>query len=88
MEEVVGRRVKHGLKAGSVLLASAIEKPPLITKGDRVTIIAELPNLIVTAVGIAQGQGSAGDQIRVTNSMGKKEIIARVVDGSTVTVDF
>ena len=87
-EDVAGTRLKHRLKAGSVLLAHTIENPPLIKKGDRVTIMAESSNLMVTAVGIAQSQGSAGDQIRVTNCMGKKEIIARVVDGSTVTVDF
>ncbi|MGD8757488.1 MAG: flagellar basal body P-ring formation chaperone FlgA [Deltaproteobacteria bacterium] len=88
VEDVVGKRLKHRLKAGSVLLANTVERPPLVKKGDRVTIMAESPNLTVTAVGIAQSKGSAGDQIRVTNCMGKKEIIARVVDGSTVKVDF
>ncbi len=88
VEDVAGKRLKHRLKAGSVLLANAIENPPLIKKGDRVTIMAESPNLMVTAVGIAQSKGSAGDQIRVTNCMGKKEIIAHVVDSSTVKVDF
>lgn len=88
VEGVAGRRLKHRLKVGSVVLANTIEEPPLITKGDRVTIIAELPNLVVTAVGIAQDKGSSGDQIRVRNCMSKKEIIARVVDGSTVKVDF
>jgi len=88
VEGVAGTRLKHRLKAGSVLLANTIEKPPLVKKGDRVTIMAESPNLMVTTVGIAQSKGSAGDHIRVTNCMGKKEIIARVVDGSTVKVDF
>jgi flagella basal body P-ring formation protein FlgA len=88
VEGVAGTRLKHRLKAGSVVLANTIEEPPLITKGDRVTIIAESPHLVVTAVGIAQDKGSSGDQIRVRNCMSKKEIIARVVDGSTVKVDF
>ena len=88
VEEVVGKRLKHRLKAGSVLLADTVENPPLIKRGDRVTILVESANLLVTAVGIAQSKGVAGDQIRVTNAMGKKEIIARVVDGSTVKVDF
>jgi flagella basal body P-ring formation protein FlgA len=88
VDDVVGTRLKHRLKTGTVLLANTIENPPLIEKGDRVTIMAESSNLMVTAVGIAQSQGAAGDQIRVTNCMGKKEIIARVVDGSTVRVDF
>jgi len=88
LEGVEGKRLKHRLKAGSVLLANAIEDPPLVKKGDRVTIMAESPCLMVTAVGIARDKGSEGDQIRVTNCTGNKEIIARVVDGSTVKVDF
>jgi flagella basal body P-ring formation protein FlgA len=88
VEDVVGKRLKHRLKAGRVLLANTVENPPLINRGDRVTILVESANLLVTAVGIAQSKGVAGDQISVTNAMGKKEILARVVDGSTVKVEF
>jgi flagella basal body P-ring formation protein FlgA len=69
-------------------LANGIERPPLIKKGDRVTIVAESSTLLVTASGIAQDQGSAGDQILVRNHMSDKDIIASVVDASTVKVEF
>ncbi|NVM21134.1 MAG: flagellar basal body P-ring formation protein FlgA [Desulfobacterales bacterium] len=88
VEAVVGKRLKHTVKADAVLLANSVEKPPLIERGDRVTIIAESPTLMVTAIGTAQDRGSAGDQIRIKNCMSKKEIIARVVDASTVKVEF
>ncbi|MBW2602560.1 MAG: flagella basal body P-ring formation protein FlgA, partial [Deltaproteobacteria bacterium] len=42
----------------------------------------------VTALGIAQGGGSVGDQICVRNCLGKKEIFASIVDSSTVKIDF
>jgi flagella basal body P-ring formation protein FlgA len=87
-ESVAGKRTKHAVKAGSVLFSNTIEDAPVIRKGDRVTIIAKSPTLVVTTIGIAQGEGSAGDQIRVRNCTGKKEIIARIVDGSTVRVEF
>jgi flagella basal body P-ring formation protein FlgA len=88
VEEAIGKRVKHSVGAGAVLLANGIERPPLIKKGDRVTIVAESSTLLVTASGIAQDQGSAGDQILVRNHMSDKDIIASVVDASTVKVEF
>ena len=88
VEEVVGKRLRHNVKPDTVLLANMVEEPPLIEKGDRVTIIAESPALVVTTVGTAQSKGFSGDQIRVKNCMSKKEIIARVVNASTVKVEF
>jgi flagella basal body P-ring formation protein FlgA len=88
MKGVVGKRVKHAVKADKVLLANMVEDPPLIRRGDKVTIVAESSTLLVTALGIAQTKGGLGDQIRVKNCMNRKEIIARVVNASTVRVEF
>jgi flagella basal body P-ring formation protein FlgA len=84
----VGKRVKHNVKGGTVLTVNSVEEIPVIQKGDRVTIIAESDSLRITALGIAEDRGAIGDQIRVTNSMGKKEIVAGIVDGSTVKIEF
>jgi flagella basal body P-ring formation protein FlgA len=88
MEEVVGKRVKHAMRADTVLLANMVEDPPLIKRGDKVTIVAESSAIVVTALGIAQTKGGLGDQIRVKNCMNRKEIIARIVNASTVKVEF
>ena len=88
MQDVIGKRVKQALKADKVLLANMVEHPPLIKRGDTVTIVAESSNLLVTALGIAQTKGGPGDQIRVKNCMNRKEIIARIVNASTVKVEF
>ena len=87
-ENVIGKRLKQTLKADTVLLANMVEEPPLIKRGDRVTIVAESSTLLVTALGVAQTKGGIGDQIRVKNCMNKKEIIARIVNASTVKVKF
>ena len=59
-----------------------------VKKGDRVTIVVESSTLRITAAGVAKGQGSAGEQIRVQNLINDKEIFAAVVDSSTVKVNF
>jgi len=88
MQDVIGKRVKQALKADKVLLANMVEHPPLIKRGDTVTIVAESSTILVTALGIAQTKGGPGDQIRVKNCMNRKEIIARIVNASTVKVEF
>jgi flagella basal body P-ring formation protein FlgA len=88
MQDVIGKRLRQALKADTVLLANMVEDPPLIKRGDRVTIVAESPTLQVTALGVAQTKGGLGDQIRVKNDMNRKEVIARIVNVSTVKVEF
>jgi flagella basal body P-ring formation protein FlgA len=88
MQDIIGKRLRQALKADTVLLAKMIEDPPLIKRGDRVTIVAESPTLQVTALGVAQTKGSVGDQIRVKNCMNRKEVIARIINASTVKVEF
>jgi flagella basal body P-ring formation protein FlgA len=87
-DNVVGKRVKQSLKANAVILANMVEDPPLIRRGDRVTIVAESPTLLVTALGVAQTKGRLGDQVRVRSFVNRKEVIGRVVDSSTVRVEF
>lgn len=87
-EALVGKRLKRSVKAGAVLLANAVDVPPLINKGDRVTIVVESSSIRVTALGVAKDKGSEGESIRVENLMNNKEIVASVVDSSTVRVHF
>jgi flagellar basal body P-ring formation protein FlgA len=88
LETLVGMRLKRSVDAGTVLSASAVDVPPLIDKGDRVTIVVESFSIRVTALGVAKDKGSEGDYIRVENLMNNMEIVASVVDGSTVRVHF
>jgi flagella basal body P-ring formation protein FlgA len=88
LENLVGKRLKRSVKTGTVLLANAVEVPPLIMKGDRVIIVAETNTLRITALGVAKEKGSAGEQILVTNLLNNKDIVASIVDSATVRVHF
>jgi flagella basal body P-ring formation protein FlgA len=65
-----------------------LERVPLIKSGQLVTIVAENDVVRITASGRAKGSGAAGDMIAVQNLNSQKEIAGRVVDASTVRVDF
>lgn len=88
IEEVVGKRALRVINPSEVLRTDLIELPPLVKRNDIVTILAETGVLRVTAKGEVKENGRRGDRIRVMNLDSKKEVFARVVDPTTVRVDF
>jgi len=85
---IIGFMAKHNVKAGTSLKKWMFEKFPIVNKGDIVTILAESGALRVTAPGRVLMKGFAGGVVKVQNLMSKKEIYAKVVNGSMVAVDF
>jgi len=88
MGRVVGLMVKHNLNKDTCLKAWMLRESPIVDKGDMVIILAESGNLKVTVPGRVLESGCLGEPIRVRNAMSKKEIYAKVVNSSTVAVDF
>jgi flagella basal body P-ring formation protein FlgA len=83
---VVGRRTTRMLAMGDVVLSDAVELPPLIQKGDVITLMVESPGLLVTAKGIAQEKGRAGDLVRVKNAASGREVFGKVESEKIVRV--
>ncbi|MFH1671943.1 MAG: flagellar basal body P-ring formation chaperone FlgA [Pseudomonadota bacterium] len=87
-KEVMGKRLKHSVRAGDYLREDMVEDIPVVQKGDHVIIMAESSILRVTVIGKTLEEGCPGEMIKVKNSMSKKIISARVIDASTVKVQF
>lgn len=83
---VVGRRTTRMLAMGDVVASDAVELPPLIQKGDVVTVMVETPGLLVTAKGVAQEGGKVGQLVRVKNMASGREIFGKVESDKTVRV--
>jgi flagella basal body P-ring formation protein FlgA len=77
MDNIIGSIAKHNVK-----------KDTIVDKGDIVTIIAESGDIKITAPGKVLMKGYTGELVKVENLMSKKEIYAKVVNGSMVAVDF
>lgn len=86
--KIIGLMTKHNISADTSLKEWMFEKSPVVDKGDIVTILAESGDLRVTVPGKVLMKGYEGELIKVQNLMSKKEIYAKVVDNSTVTVTF
>jgi len=86
--KVVGKTVTHNIRENTCLKEWMLERPPMVDKGDLVTIIAESGNLKVTVLGKVLERGCVGELVKVQNIMSKKEIHAKVVNNSIVRVNF
>lgn len=88
MNKIIGFMAKHNIKKDTSLKKWMFEKYPIVDRGDIVTILAESGDLKVTAIGRVLMKGYEGELVKVENLMSKKEIYAKVVNGSMVAVDF
>jgi len=88
MSKAVGLMVKHTIRTDTCLKEWMLEKSPIVDRGDIVTILAESGGLKVTVPGSVLERGYLGELIRVQNTMSKRRIYARVINSSTVMVEF
>jgi flagella basal body P-ring formation protein FlgA len=87
-DELLGKRLKRSLRKGQVFERSAVAFPPMIKRGEVVTITAQKGALTVTAKGLAQQNGDEGDMIRVRNISSQKDLICKVAGPVAVTVEL
>lgn len=88
IKEVVGKRTSLHINAWEVLRKSMVEVPPVVKRGDLVTLLAENEGFRITTIGEVKEEGRQGEIVKVLNISSRKEIFGRVLDGQTVQVDF
>jgi flagella basal body P-ring formation protein FlgA len=87
-ELAIGQKLTTSLQAGNIIYSHLLDSPPLVKRGDLVTIMANSNNIQVTAKGEVKRQGAKGELVAVKNLMSRREVYARVIDSGTVVVDF
>ncbi len=86
--EVLGKRAKRTIEINTPLRLNYLEVPPLVKRGDMVTIVAESDVLKITTKGFVTESGCKGEMVKVINVNSRKELFAKVRDSRTVEVDF
>lgn len=86
--EVERARLRRDVKGNEPLRASALELPPLVQRGDLVTMIAVRGAVRLTARGEALSQGRRGDTIKIRNLASKKVVGGRVEGAQTVVMEY
>jgi flagella basal body P-ring formation protein FlgA len=87
VEESLGKRTTRRILVNAPISMEMIEKAPLVTANDSITIEYISGALVVTAPGVARQTGGEGDVIHVWAADTKRELDAVVVDRHTVRVE-
>ena len=84
-EEASFKKLKRTVKAGQILTLDHLEIPPLIERGDEITLIVQYKGIRVSCPGKAWEKGRLGDRIMVRNQYGKN-LVGEVKDTHTVLI--
>jgi flagella basal body P-ring formation protein FlgA len=87
-EDIVGKRFKRDLPAGTVISPEVLEDHVLVQRGEVVNMLVENSRLVIHAKGKAVDKGRMGETIRVKNMTSGKEVFAKVTGNNRVTVEF
>lgn len=84
---VAGKRTKLSISEGKPVLLKNIEDPPLVKKGDQVTIEVTRGGISISCSGTAVEEGRLGELIRVRRDDSNIEYRAKVKSASSVVID-
>lgn len=85
---LIGRAPKRSLPKGAVISPKDLDIKRVVSKGNRVSIIAKTNGITVRMPGKALTDGGEGDQIQVKNLSSGRSITGTVVDHGIVKVSM
>lgn len=85
--QAVGFAARNALDAGRPLHTSQLMRPETIQRGEQVTLIYEVPGIILTVRGKAAEGGAEGDTIAVLNEQSKRTVQGVIVGPGRVLID-
>jgi flagella basal body P-ring formation protein FlgA len=83
-----GRRAVRSIAAGEPILASLVNDPPLVRRGDIVRLTVDGRGIRAVAQGEAKEDGKAGQVVRVRNLSSNREVYGQVEAERSVRVRF
>ena len=88
MDELVGKKLKRSLRQGTPVDRGTVDFPPMVARGELVTIILRHGSMELSARGEARQDGQAGETIRVRNIGSERDILGRVVAPGVIEVEY
>lgn len=88
VRDVTGHLARAPLVPYTPIRREQLESPAAVHRGDVVLLVAERNGMRITAPGEVRDDAGLGEQVRVVNRLSRKDVVGRVRDASTVTVDF
>ncbi len=88
VEAGIGMKVKRHILSEKVLTPSMLKKPQVITRGQKISILADSGRMQVRMMGKALNNGAIGDRIKVMNMKSRQKIEGVVTSAAEVKVDI
>jgi flagella basal body P-ring formation protein FlgA len=86
--EIIGMKTKRSVRQGYPFDQLMLELPPIIHRGELVTIFIRKGPLLVTARGTARHDAVQGEMVTVLNNSSQKEILCRADGPGLVQVEL
>ena len=87
-DQLVGHALVQAHRAGRALQKSQVKRPPVVSRGREVTLIAVGSGIRVSQPATCQEDGALGEWIRVSPLSGSRSLQARVISGSSVQIEI
>ena len=84
---LMGRKVRRPVPADTPIPLDSVEAPPLVRRGEIVTVVAGAPGFEVRSSGIAMADAKEGDAVRVRHPTSLRVIQARADSKGVVRAD-
>jgi flagella basal body P-ring formation protein FlgA len=84
--EAIGFAVRSAIRAGAPLRRADLMKPQLVHRDDNITLVYEVPGILLTTRGKALEAGAEGDVISVLNVQSKRTIQGTVTGPNRVNL--
>lgn len=88
MDRVIGMKLKRRVQSGDVITPSVVKKPRIVSRGQKITILAQSQGIVVRMMGEALEHGAAGERIRVVNLKSRKKLEGIVTTSGEVKVEI
>lgn len=88
MEDALGKRLYSDVMQNSEIKRNMLKSIKTIKRGKIVKVVLESGPMMIMTFGLCEEDGSRGDFIRVRNTSSNKTIYARIVDDSSVMIEY
>ena len=85
-QQVIGKQMRRSMTVGQTLPRLAVLSPKLVSRGERVTFMADLRGLQVRMEGTILMDAAIGDRVRVRNDRSKRIVEGVLAADRTVRV--
>lgn len=88
VEDVVGKHPYSDIRQNIEIKRNMLKSAKTIKRGKMVKMVLESGPMVIITFGLSEEDGSRGDFIKVKNISSNKIVYAKIIDDSSVRVDF